>query len=206
MSKKQDELQPSDRVMVEFGAKTHYNANTGEHETIDPAKTLDVPYSYFLEVTRARDEYNEKTGYAKTLERTVKLAGLVHYEEQVSDTGAKLQVPTVKAFDTDAARDAAKKAAEQKAKDDAKAEAEAQKKANEAAKAKADFDAKQAAQAEQQKREAAQKAADLAANKTPDQAKAIANAISESTDKVNQGIDDSGEVSAPVTNAVAKTV
>lgn len=213
MGKKLEELLPSDKVMIELGAKTNKNQETGELDTIGKAKFIDVPYGFFLNATQdnegnLHDEYNEKTGYVKTLNRTIKLVGMAGYKDQMTDRGETVPVPTVEEFETENSRAAAKIIADKAASDAKKAEEEAIKKAGLAEKAKLDFENKQAkdAQAEQQKREVAQKAADLAANKTPAQAKAIANAITESTDKVMQGIDDSGQASEPVTDEMARQV
>lgn len=212
MGKKIEELSPTDKVMIEVGPRTQFNSQTGQVDTIEDAKQIEVTYGFFLSVSQdgqgePLDEFNQKTGYSKTMNRTIKLLGEVEYEEQATNQGGKINVPTVKPFETEMSRELAKKMADQAAADAKKAADEAQKKADAAAKAEAQFKSNELklAQQEQQKREAAQKAAALAANKTPDQAKAIANAISESTDKVNQKIDDSGQASAPVTDAVAST-
>lgn len=172
MSKKMDELLPSDKVMIEFGPKTQRNGESGEIDTIEAAKTLDLPFGFFLNVTQDSqgqplEEYNGKTGYSKTIGRTVKVVGMAGYEDQTTDRGETISVPVVGKFATDASRAELKAAAEKAEKEATKAYADEKKKAEVADKAKADFEANQAkeAEAEQEKRKLAEIASQAAANK-----------------------------------------
>lgn len=199
-----EELLPSDKVMIEFGPKTQVNAQTGETIVIEQSKTLDMPFSYFLEVTggeEGSDDYNPKTGWAKTIGRTVKLAGQAEYVEETTERGDVITVAKATDFETTQSRAIAKaqKEADEKAAAKAKAEKE---KAEKEQQAKADFDAKQRAdaEAEQQKRKIAADAETAAATKeaTGDaKAKADAKAASKQSDTV---VVDPNATAAPALN------
>ncbi|WP_138994005.1 hypothetical protein [Larkinella sp. C7] len=92
MSKSIEELKPSDRVMIRLGEKSHFDPTTGEKVVVEKAKEIDVPYSYFLEVTKHDSDYNAKNDYSKPLGRTVKLIGTAEFEGVVTEFGEKVDV------------------------------------------------------------------------------------------------------------------
>ena len=160
MSKKIDELLPSDKVVIELGPKTQKNANSGEVDTVEPSKTQEVTYGFFLAATQDQDgnildEYNERTGYSKSIGRTIKLLGEVSYEKQTTERGEEINVPVAKEFATDASRAKLLKEAEQLLADEKKAAEEAEKKRQADLKAQEEFDKK----AEKKRQEEADKKA-----------------------------------------------
>ena len=96
------QLVGNDRVIVAFGARKQRNESTGEEDVIDPAKRLDVSYAYFLTLTDNPKEYNEATGYCKTISRKVKLLGLAEDELETDENGQTVSVAKLIPFLSDA--------------------------------------------------------------------------------------------------------
>ncbi|GAB4023295.1 hypothetical protein GCM10028808_73300 [Spirosoma migulaei] len=98
MAKAIKDLKPSDKVMVEFGPRQSYDEDSGELIVIEKKKRSDVPYSYYLAVTKHEDEYNAKTGFCKPLGRYVKLLGTAEYTQEKTDSGDTFEAPVVVPF------------------------------------------------------------------------------------------------------------